>query len=230
MFKVILYVHLLIVTLFSASPFSIKAIRSFIYKNKFADISDNYNLVRTKSRFIHTIRKEYAEKKLTWDKGIGLYDDVTIYVDYSEYYTDKLLSLYYSDKKDIVVYYNSMKENGSYYKFRSNDLLFADVDFTSKRYTAQFLVDELNANYYTTAVVDKKFVDSLYYPYETFWRQYFINPNDDLLIFKYDIDYRIKNEIVNPLFQKTYPSKLFPLWESQTRPFISNRTQYIAVF
>lgn len=229
MFKVILYVHLLIVTLFSASPFSVKAIRSFIYKNKFADISDNYNLVRTKSSFIHTMRKEYAEKKLTWDKGIGLYGDLTIHVDYSEYYTDKLLSLYYSDKKDIVVYYNSMyymKENGSYYKFRSNDLLFADVDFTSKRSTAKALVDELNANYYTTAVIERKFVDSLYYPYETFWRQYFINPDDEVLIFKYDIDYQIKNEIVNPIFQKTYPSKLFPLWESQTRPFISNRTQY----
>ena len=144
-------------------------------------------------------------------------DNKSLIIDYSELFVDKIDFLaFYDQKKDILM----VMKNGYLYfsgknmpfKMKLNSLFFNSTDFEFGKYSIEKLISKIKNNLYNCPIIDKKEVFSYYPGTSNWWKRYFFNPNDELIMFKPDIEYDLKFEILVPA-GKALPSKLLPLWQ-----------------
>lgn len=167
------------------------------------------------------------------ENGVFKFDDGSLlYLDYEELTSNKLRYFLYEnpiekafilikDRKKCYIVKEDINEK-RIHQFKLSGIFFDDDDFSNSRYSLNNFFEAIRGDYITEAIIKRKEIEEIYLPYEIIWKNYLFEIDSKTLLFKHNIEYNLKNEVVilNP-FGGNYviPSKTLLLWEKNTLKF-----------
>ncbi|OHD11812.1 MAG: hypothetical protein A2086_03010 [Spirochaetes bacterium GWD1_27_9] len=163
-------------------------------------------------------------------------EEKEILIDFEEMSVDKIKYLVYKDSKKkfsliykepyYVFFIDYSKTPNIYAKIKLYTLFFQKQNFDMTGYSLEDLIYGIDDNLYKQPLVKQDEV----YKYERDYfkiKKFFYNTEGRFLMFRQDVEFDLRNEVLNLIFTSmSLPSPLLPLWSSTVKKFKNPQTTY----
>ena len=216
-------------------PF-LKELNNYKWKNEKMDpgtLDKNLDIIKKINVVLDRINKNPAllsgkEISKISEGHLRINGSIDMLFDYSEILDKTILYFIYHDLssdltavfKDYhyVYFIDGSKKTANNHVMKLNSLLFESDDFNVGGYTTGELQKSIDSSLYKSAIITKNDIYPLYDRWDNSWKKFIINPDNDRMMFKPDVEFELKFEIpIAFVGTKPKPAKLYPTWLKYSR-------------